>query len=148
MLIGALASSGATQGGYVNVNALRNITVQMRKSFPSFGGVMLWDASQAYGSWTCGFTNEILLGQQPTTDTTKPLKVHSPPRKGQAISFPLALRLHTPLELSILPVRRFPLKGKSYPLIRKSSIDHLLNRYIWQVRLRMNVWVKLLISIY
>lgn len=50
VLIGAPASSGAAQGGYVSVNTLRNITVQMRKSFPSFGGVMLWDASQAYAN--------------------------------------------------------------------------------------------------
>jgi len=27
---------------------MNSIAVQMRKSFPSFGGVMLWDASQAY----------------------------------------------------------------------------------------------------
>ncbi|KIK05569.1 carbohydrate-binding module family 5 protein [Laccaria amethystina LaAM-08-1] len=50
VLIGAPASSGATQGGYVSANTLRNITIQMRKSFPSFGGVMLWDASQAYAN--------------------------------------------------------------------------------------------------
>lgn len=50
VLLGAPAASGAAQGGYVSVNTLRNITVQMRKSFPSFAGVALWDASQAYAN--------------------------------------------------------------------------------------------------
>ena len=33
----------------MDINALVSIATQMRKSFPSFGGVMMWDASQAYG---------------------------------------------------------------------------------------------------
>ncbi|KAG8220030.1 glycoside hydrolase family 18 protein [Butyriboletus roseoflavus] len=48
--IGAPASSTAAGSGYVSVADLSNIAVQMRKSFPSFGGVMLWDASQAYAN--------------------------------------------------------------------------------------------------
>ncbi|KAF9452543.1 carbohydrate-binding module family 5 protein [Macrolepiota fuliginosa MF-IS2] len=48
--IGAPASSSAAGGGYVSPDTLSNIAVQMRKSFPSFGGVMLWDASQAYAN--------------------------------------------------------------------------------------------------
>ena len=47
--IGAPASSSASGSGYVDIATLSNIATQMRKSFPSFGGVMLWDASQAYG---------------------------------------------------------------------------------------------------
>jgi len=46
--IGAPASSSAAGSGYVDIATLSNIAVTMRKSFPSFGGVMLWDASQAY----------------------------------------------------------------------------------------------------
>ncbi|KIY67572.1 carbohydrate-binding module family 5 protein [Cylindrobasidium torrendii FP15055 ss-10] len=46
--IGAPASSTAAGSGYVDLNTLSSIAVDMRKSFPSFGGVMLWDASQAY----------------------------------------------------------------------------------------------------
>jgi len=34
----------------VNISTLSNIAVQMRRSFPSFGGVMLWDESQAYAN--------------------------------------------------------------------------------------------------
>ncbi|KAF4622900.1 hypothetical protein D9613_001656 [Agrocybe pediades] len=48
--IGAPASSSAAGSGYVAINTLSSIAVQMRKSFPSFGGVMLWDASQAYAN--------------------------------------------------------------------------------------------------
>jgi chitinase len=46
--IGAPASSSAAGGGYVDVNTLTNIALTTRKNFPSFGGVMFWDASQAY----------------------------------------------------------------------------------------------------
>ncbi|KAF8898407.1 class III chitinase [Infundibulicybe gibba] len=48
--IGAPASSTAAGSGYVGISTLSNNAVQMRKSFPSFGGVMLWDASQAYAN--------------------------------------------------------------------------------------------------
>ena len=48
--IGAPASSSAAGQGYVDASTLSNIATNMRKSFPSFGGVMLWDASQAYGT--------------------------------------------------------------------------------------------------
>ena len=47
--IGAPASSTAAGTGYVTIDTLSSIAVEMRQSFPSFGGVMLWDASQAYG---------------------------------------------------------------------------------------------------
>ncbi|TCD70658.1 Chitinase 1 [Steccherinum ochraceum] len=46
--VGAPASSTAAGSGYQDISTLTKIAVQMRKSFPSFGGVMLWDASQAY----------------------------------------------------------------------------------------------------
>jgi chitinase len=47
--IGAPGSAQAAGGGYVPISTLSSIATQMRKSYPSFGGVMLWDASQAYG---------------------------------------------------------------------------------------------------
>ena len=46
--IGAPADATAG-GGYVPLATLKNIAQTTRKSFPSFGGVMLWDASQAWG---------------------------------------------------------------------------------------------------
>ncbi|KAL0072200.1 Chitinase 2 [Marasmius tenuissimus] len=45
--IGAPASSTAAGSGYVDPSTIASIATTMRKSFPSFGGVMLWDASQA-----------------------------------------------------------------------------------------------------
>lgn len=53
--IGAPASSTASGSGFVAIDTLKSISVQMRKSFPSFGGVMLWDASQAYGTFVSYF---------------------------------------------------------------------------------------------
>ncbi|KAJ3556869.1 hypothetical protein NM688_g1787 [Phlebia brevispora] len=48
--IGAPASSTAAGSGYQAISTLSEIATTMRKSFPSFGGVMLWDASQAYAN--------------------------------------------------------------------------------------------------
>ncbi|KAJ7275384.1 class III chitinase [Mycena haematopus] len=55
--IGAPASSSAAGSGYVPIATLSNIALQMRKRRPrnkwfssSSGGVMLWDASQAYAN--------------------------------------------------------------------------------------------------
>ncbi|EJD04291.1 class III chitinase [Fomitiporia mediterranea MF3/22] len=45
--IGAPASSTAAGQGFISADTLSSIAAQTRKSFPSFGGVMLWDASQA-----------------------------------------------------------------------------------------------------
>ncbi|KAH9945621.1 class III chitinase [Amylocystis lapponica] len=46
--IGAPASSTAAGTGYQDISALSTYATDTRNSFPSFGGVMLWDASQAY----------------------------------------------------------------------------------------------------
>lgn len=48
--IGAPASSTAAGQGFLDASSLGSIAIQMRKSFPSFGGVMLWDVSQAYAN--------------------------------------------------------------------------------------------------
>ena len=47
--IGALASTTAGSSGYVDATTLINIALETRSKYSSFGGVMLWDASQAYG---------------------------------------------------------------------------------------------------
>lgn len=47
--LGAPASSTATATGYLDVPSLANAILQTRAQYSSFGGVMLWDASQAYG---------------------------------------------------------------------------------------------------
>ncbi|KAI9462565.1 glycoside hydrolase family 18 protein [Boletus coccyginus] len=47
--IGALASTAAGSG-YVSTSTLGTIVSQTRSRYSSFGGVMLWDASQAYAN--------------------------------------------------------------------------------------------------
>jgi chitinase len=48
--------------GYVPPDTLSAIAVQMRQSYPSFGGVMLWDASQAYGEYFRSVSSAYSLG--------------------------------------------------------------------------------------
>ncbi|OSX67814.1 carbohydrate-binding module family 5 protein [Postia placenta MAD-698-R-SB12] len=50
IFIGAPASSTASGTGYQSIDNLSSIARVTRNSFPSFGGVMLWDASQAYAN--------------------------------------------------------------------------------------------------
>lgn len=50
--IGAPASSTAAGSGFVDINTLSSIIQQTKSQFSSFGGVMFWDASQAYGSFS------------------------------------------------------------------------------------------------
>jgi chitinase len=47
--IGAPASSTAAGSGYVDISRLIEIALATRRDYSSFGGVMLWDASQAVG---------------------------------------------------------------------------------------------------
>jgi len=49
LYIGAPASSLAASSGYVDGDTLASCALRMRDQFSSFGGVMLWDASWAYG---------------------------------------------------------------------------------------------------
>ncbi|KAG5646105.1 hypothetical protein DXG03_004344 [Asterophora parasitica] len=48
--IGAPASASAAGSGYVSGATLGKIAVETRAKYSSFGGIMLWDASQAYGN--------------------------------------------------------------------------------------------------
>ncbi|EPQ54334.1 glycoside hydrolase [Gloeophyllum trabeum ATCC 11539] len=48
--IGAPASSTAAGSGYVDAATLGSIAQAMKAQYSSFGGVMLWDASQAYAN--------------------------------------------------------------------------------------------------
>jgi chitinase len=48
--IGAPASSSAAGSGYVDITTLGKIAKETRAKYSSFGGIMLWDASQAYGA--------------------------------------------------------------------------------------------------
>ncbi|KAG6893007.1 hypothetical protein C0993_002287, partial [Termitomyces sp. T159_Od127] len=46
--IGAPAASTAAGSGYVDAATLGSIAKATRAAYSSFGGIMLWDASQAY----------------------------------------------------------------------------------------------------
>ncbi|KAI1792296.1 glycoside hydrolase [Ganoderma leucocontextum] len=50
IFIGAPASSSAAGSGYVDAATLANIASETRSKYSSFGGIMFWDASQAYGN--------------------------------------------------------------------------------------------------
>ncbi|EIN09820.1 glycoside hydrolase [Punctularia strigosozonata HHB-11173 SS5] len=50
IFIGAPASPTAAGSGYVDSTTLASIISQTRSQFSSFGGVMLWDASQAFAN--------------------------------------------------------------------------------------------------
>ncbi|KAM5463484.1 Chitinase 2 [Microsporum audouinii] len=56
IMIGAPANRGAAGSGYVDANTLANI-MNWSKQFPSFGGAMMWDASQAWANG--GFTSTV-----------------------------------------------------------------------------------------
>lgn len=64
--IGAPASSTAAGSGYVDVTTLGNIATTTRSNFSSFGGVMLWDASQAYGMRSSAFSLTGMLTEART----------------------------------------------------------------------------------
>lgn len=71
--IGAPAGpQAANPGYYVDVNTLGNIAVQTRNKYSSFGGIMLWDASQAYGELSTPTEEPYILPaslQKPITAT-------------------------------------------------------------------------------
>ncbi|GLB43361.1 putative glycosyl hydrolases family 18 [Lyophyllum shimeji] len=50
IFIGAPASPSAAGSGYVDPGTLGKIAQETRSKYSSFGGVMLWDASQAYAN--------------------------------------------------------------------------------------------------
>ncbi|KAI0715837.1 glycoside hydrolase [Cerioporus squamosus] len=76
--IGAPASSTAG-GGYVDLTTLSNIALATRSQYSSFGGVMLWDASQAYanGRFDQGIKNAIRQNGNGGTTST-PITVSTP----------------------------------------------------------------------
>ncbi|KAI0351779.1 glycoside hydrolase [Trametes cingulata] len=62
--IGAPASPTAAGTGYVDASTLANIALETRSDYSSFGGVMLWDASQAYANnrYDAQIKNAIRIG--------------------------------------------------------------------------------------
>ncbi|KAI0267649.1 glycoside hydrolase superfamily [Gloeopeniophorella convolvens] len=62
--IGAPAASLAAGSGYVSASTLGSYALQTRSQYSSFGGVMLWDASQAYanGNFAASVKNALSNG--------------------------------------------------------------------------------------
>jgi chitinase len=48
--LGAAASPTAATSGYVDASTLATIATTLKATYSSFGGVMFWDLSQAYGT--------------------------------------------------------------------------------------------------
>ncbi|PFH52902.1 carbohydrate-binding module family 5 protein [Amanita thiersii Skay4041] len=72
--IGAPASTTAAGSGFVDATTLGNLARQARSQFPSFGGIMLWDASQAYanGRYDIAVKNAMGSGSGGGTTFTPP----------------------------------------------------------------------------
>ncbi|KAG0205411.1 Chitinase 1 [Mortierella sp. GBA30] len=49
--LGVPASQRAANAGYVTSERLREIMIAVRCKYSSFGGIMMWDVSQAYGNY-------------------------------------------------------------------------------------------------
>ncbi|OJA13762.1 hypothetical protein AZE42_01539 [Rhizopogon vesiculosus] len=69
--IGAPASSSSARSGYVSPSTITSIIQETKAEYSSFGGVMLWDASQAYANsrYDVCVKNALSGGTAPTTTT-------------------------------------------------------------------------------
>ncbi|KAI0761004.1 glycoside hydrolase [Trametes elegans] len=85
--IGAPASSTAAGSGYVDVSTLASFALQARSQFSSFGGVMLWDASQAYANnrYDAAIKNAIRQGGAAPSSST-PITVPTSSRSSTSSS--------------------------------------------------------------
>ncbi|KAJ6544831.1 glycoside hydrolase family 18 protein [Mycena vulgaris] len=73
IFIGAPASPSAAGSGYVDAATLGSIALQTRAQYSSFGGIMLWDASQAYANGRFDLAVKKIIaggGSVPPTTTT------------------------------------------------------------------------------
>lgn len=110
--IGAPASSTAAGGGFVSAGTLGSIAKQMRNSFPSFGGVMLWDASQAFSMFWFKILDDSLMSLQTMVAMTPQSNHHWRPQEELVLHSPLAQMFqHTPLEYNIRAGAKSPSKG-------------------------------------
>ncbi|KZT23268.1 glycoside hydrolase family 18 protein [Neolentinus lepideus HHB14362 ss-1] len=62
--IGAAGSSNAAGDGYVDSAELKNYAIKAQNTYSSFGGVMLWDVSEAYANDRKRLSKLWLLNQQ------------------------------------------------------------------------------------
>ncbi|KAL5495977.1 CHT2_3 [Sanghuangporus vaninii] len=91
--IGAPASSTAAGSGFVDAGTLANIIQTTRAQFSSFGGVMMWDASQAYANsrYDVAAKNAMTGGTAaPSSSTTRPASTTTPATSTASTSAPTA----------------------------------------------------------
>jgi len=84
IFIGAPASPSAAGSGYVDAATLGAIALATRAQFSSFGGIMLWDASQAYANGRFDKAVKSIItgggsGTVTTTATKPPSTTPAPP---------------------------------------------------------------------
>ncbi|KAH8834916.1 glycoside hydrolase family 18 protein [Flagelloscypha sp. PMI_526] len=70
IFVGAPASSTAATSGYTDASHLSTILKAMKSQYSSFGGAMLWDASQAYANGRFDQTIKAALGGSTGGGTT------------------------------------------------------------------------------
>ncbi|RDW93120.1 glycoside hydrolase family 18 protein [Aspergillus mulundensis] len=86
VFLGVAANTGAASTGYLPVASLEPV-ISYSQGFESFGGVMMWDVSQAYGN--PGFLDGIAeaLGREATTHSpTEPESPQQPQQQDDAAS--------------------------------------------------------------
>ncbi|KAJ3489443.1 hypothetical protein NLI96_g2139 [Meripilus lineatus] len=91
--IGAPASTTAAGSGYVDANTFSNIIKTTRSQYSSFGGVMMWDASQAYANnrYDAAIKNVLLNGGGSVTtvpSTSNPPSTTPPSSSSSSTSKP------------------------------------------------------------
>ncbi|EJF62645.1 glycoside hydrolase [Dichomitus squalens LYAD-421 SS1] len=103
--IGAPGSSSAAGSGYVDATTLANIALSTRSQYSSFGGVMLWDASQAYanGRFDLAIKNAIKQGGNGGTTST-PVTVSVPSTTSTPATTTTPTTVSTPKTTSTTPV--------------------------------------------
>ncbi|KAF8415330.1 glycoside hydrolase superfamily [Boletus edulis BED1] len=80
VFIGAPAASSAAGSGYVDASTITTIIQQTRSQYSSFGGVMMWDMSQAYANnrYDVSVKDALTGGGSVPTTTTKPVTSTTP----------------------------------------------------------------------
>ncbi|KAJ1673900.1 Chitinase 2 [Spiromyces aspiralis] len=73
VFIGAPASSSAAGAGYVDASTLAQFIDDTRSKYKSFGGVMTWDASQAFanGDWATQVSSALKSGAGQTSSKAR-----------------------------------------------------------------------------
>ncbi|KAF9162874.1 Chitinase 1 [Actinomortierella ambigua] len=86
LYLGVPASRTAANGGYVEPSRLREIVRELRCAYSTFGGVMSWDISQAYGNFDDGgqafsyaVSQQLTISHADTCSASQPQAQLPPP---------------------------------------------------------------------